>query len=101
MLNVQSPPHSHPDRSLVRFRGMVQDTSPSSEMYLSRFNNGRCGGWGIEDIGNGNEQGSEGVNYDSLRECAILWAVSVPGESPWCTQELDGSRDSTCYITLP
>ncbi|KAG6861875.1 hypothetical protein C0995_010581 [Termitomyces sp. Mi166 len=43
--------HALADKSLVRFRGMIQDTSLSRE-----------------------------VSSD-LR---VLWAVSVPGESPWC-----------------
>ncbi|CCM03825.1 uncharacterized protein FIBRA_05974 [Fibroporia radiculosa] len=68
---------------------MVQDTSPSSEMYLSKSKNGVCGGWGMELA----DTGDDDVNYADLRECTVLWAVNVPGESPWCSTELDGPED--------
>ncbi|KAI0928219.1 hypothetical protein AcW2_004299 [Taiwanofungus camphoratus] len=85
-LDVRNLPDAFPDRALVRFRCMVQDTSPSSEMYLSKSKNGRCGGWGIEfSVGD-----EERVDYSDLRECTVLWAVSVPAESAWCAEELDG-----------
>ncbi|KAF9810959.1 hypothetical protein IEO21_06763 [Rhodonia placenta] len=87
-LDIRSPPTTFPDRSLVRFRAMVQDTSPSSEMYLARSPNGKCGGWGIELT----EEENGEVDYTNLRECNVLWAVSVPAESAWCAEELDGSQ---------
>lgn len=65
---------------------MVQDTSPSPEMYLSKFADGKCGGWGIglaeEDV-NVNPDAESDYEYADLRECTVLWAVSVPGESEW------------------
>lgn len=70
---------------------MVQDTSPSSEMYLARSPNGKCGGWGIELT----EEENGEVDYTNLRECNVLWAVSVPAESAWCAEELDGSQTRT------
>lgn len=38
------------------------------------------------------------IDYHALRECTTLWAVSVPGESEWCTQVIDGSRDSKLCV---
>ncbi|KAH0584139.1 hypothetical protein H2248_009701 [Termitomyces sp. 'cryptogamus'] len=72
-------PGSHKDRDLVRVRAMVQDTSPSPEMYLARRPGARCGGWGQSDPAS-----SGPIDYADLRERTVLWAVSVPGESPWC-----------------
>lgn len=61
---------------------MVQDTSSSPEIYLARQSNGQFGGWGIADSNDASD-----VNYSDLRECTVVWAVSVPGESLWCAQE--------------
>ncbi|TFY68061.1 hypothetical protein EVJ58_g1224 [Rhodofomes roseus] len=85
-LDTQNPPDTFPDRALVRFRAMVQDTSTSSEMYLSKSKNGACGGWGIDFA----EEEDTRVDLGDLRECTVLWAVSVPAESAWCAKELDG-----------
>lgn len=67
---------------------MVQDTSLSSEMYLRKSNKGSMGGWGVYD--ESDDSGEQDVEYGDLRECSVLWAVSVPGESSWCAKELDG-----------
>ncbi|KAI0811039.1 putative alanine racemase-domain-containing protein [Irpex lacteus] len=85
-LDVHSPPESHNDRQLVRFRAMVQDTSPSSEMYLKRTSGGTLGGWGLHSPADADSD----FDYSDLRECNVLWAISVPGESAWCGTELDG-----------
>ncbi|KZT66826.1 hypothetical protein DAEQUDRAFT_694992 [Daedalea quercina L-15889] len=85
-LDVRNPPDSFPDRALVRFRAMVQDTSASSEMYLSKSKSGACGGWGIEFA----EEEDGRVDFGDLRECTVLWAVSIPAQSKWCAKELDG-----------
>lgn len=67
---------------------MVQDTSPSSEMYLQKMSNGALGGWGIhEELEAGPDSA---IDYADLRECNVMWAVSVPGEAPWCSVEIDG-----------
>lgn len=29
-------------------------------------------------------------DYNSLRDCVVLWAVSVPGETEWYQSALDG-----------
>lgn len=69
---------------------MVQDTSLSTEMYLSKHNDGSCGGWGLNDTEGGSSSSSGDVDYSNLRECHVLWATSVPAESEWCGEELDG-----------
>ncbi|KAI0061668.1 hypothetical protein BV25DRAFT_1992016 [Artomyces pyxidatus] len=85
---------SYRDRALVRFRAMVQDTSPAPEMYLSKLKSGKCGGWGLFDTlkGDGKE---EELDYADLRDCTVAWAVSVPGESEWYAKSLDGECDGT------
>ncbi|KAL7283147.1 LOW QUALITY PROTEIN: hypothetical protein ACG7TL_002573 [Trametes sanguinea] len=91
ILDVARPPESHRDRALVRFRGMVQDTSLSTEMYLSKYADGSCGGWGIYETEGGSSSSARDVNYADLEECSVLWATSVPAESTWCADELDGT----------
>ncbi|KAF9452815.1 hypothetical protein P691DRAFT_803108 [Macrolepiota fuliginosa MF-IS2] len=83
LLSVHNPPEAFPHRALVAFRALVQDTSPSPEIYLARRPNGHCGGWGIADT----RDISDNVNYSDLREITVIWAVSIPGESPWCSAE--------------
>lgn len=73
-------------RPLVKFRGMVQDTSPGKELYLGQYADGSCGGWGIP-----HEQDS-GIDYAKLRDSTVVWATSVPGESPW-VQPMKKSQD--------
>ena len=87
--NLQIPPlnpsqslSSYRDRALIRFRAMVQDTSPSPEMYLSKLRDGKCGGWGLSDPSQ-SEGDDTDLNYNDLRDCVVLWAVSVPGETEW------------------
>lgn len=67
---------------------MVQDTSPSPEMYLSKLKGDKCGGWGIIE----DETTIENVDYDyaDLQECTVVWAVGIPGEGVWCGEEIDG-----------
>lgn len=65
---------------------MVQDTSASTEMYLSKSKKGECGGWGIDFT----EQEDARVDFTDLRECSVLWVVSVPSQSTWSARELDG-----------
>lgn len=72
---------------------MIQDTSSSPEIYLSKRWGNRCGGWGIVDIDDektGVTKDPHEINYQDLREATVLWAVTVPGESPWCANEIDG-----------
>jgi hypothetical protein len=83
---------SYRDRALVRFRAMVQDTSSSPEMYLSKLRDGKCGGWGLSDSSQGDGDDTE-FDYNDLRDCIVLWAVSVPGETEWYQSASNG--DST------
>ena len=97
-LDVQRPPSSYRDRSLVRFRAMVQDTSPSSEMYLRKTSTGAVAGWGIhEEIAS---EDSHALDYADLRECAVMWAVSVPGEAQWVSEELDDRSSGVSLLLL-
>jgi hypothetical protein len=67
---------------------MVQDTSGNQEMFLSKLPDGKPGGWGMESSP---EDGSHHpIEYSDLRECQVIWAVNIPGESEWCAHELDG-----------
>ncbi|KAJ3855237.1 mini-chromosome maintenance replisome factor-domain-containing protein [Lentinula lateritia] len=65
---------------LVQFRGMVQDTSASPELYLSQLREGKYGGWGAH------ESMDEHIDYSNLRECTRYWVISVPGETEWARQ---------------
>jgi hypothetical protein len=62
---------------------LVQDTSPSPEIYLSKLRDGKCGGWGLSD--SSQPGGDIDIDFanDDLRDCLALWAVSVPGETDW------------------
>jgi hypothetical protein len=80
------PSRSYNDRALVRFRALVQDTSLSPEIYLSKLRDGKCGGWGLAET----SQGDGDVDYNHLRDCTVLWAVSVPGETEWYQSASDG-----------
>lgn len=77
---------------LVRFRAMVQDTSPSPEIYLAKLPGARCGGWGLgeDDAYAPDQTPGESIEYADLKERIVLWAVTIPGESPWCAVDLDG-----------
>ena len=61
-------------------------------MYLSRSKSGKLSGWGIEAAEDADYDDPE---YEHLRECTVLWAISVPGESAWVAEELDGP-DGEC-----
>lgn len=90
VLSVSNPPESYKDRALVRFRAMIQDTSPSPQMYLAKRSGGRCGGWGLDETQPSDDDRRESINYADLRECTVVWAVSVPGESAWVGADIDG-----------
>lgn len=65
---------------------MVQDTSPSPQMYLSKLKGDKCGGWGITS----ETTTDADYSYSDLRECTVVWAVNVPGENMWYSKEVDG-----------
>ena len=99
-LNVLRPPETFRDRALVRFRAMVQDTSMSTEMYLAKHSDGTCGGWGIYEPDSASSSSAGNVDYANLRECNVLWATSVPAESDWCGEEMDGSNARTFRYSI-
>ena len=95
-LDVNNPPESYTNRSLVRFHGMVQDTSSSPEMYLASLGGHKCGGWGISQ----NMPASEwptNFDYCDLKEATSLWAVTVPGQTTWRTEELTAQSNSSMF----
>jgi|ERR1700722_2261823 len=92
-LDVNHPPEIYSNRSLVSFRAMVQDTSLSPEIYLSRKADGTCGGWGLGDCDETND-------YTLLKECTVVWAVSIPGESPWCSHEANGTNHTLPFLNV-
>ena len=61
-------------------------------MYLSKLKGNKCGGWGITD-----EATTEDIDYSyaDLQECTVVWAVSVPGENQWSSEEFNGSSISS------
>ncbi|KAG6811868.1 hypothetical protein H0H92_005444 [Tricholoma furcatifolium] len=65
-------------------------------MYLSRI--GNCfGGWGKA---NTDAIAAAPIDYANLRECTVLWAVSIPGQSLWCTSSPDTAvpENSTTHV---
>ncbi|KAF9073610.1 mini-chromosome maintenance replisome factor-domain-containing protein [Rhodocollybia butyracea] len=82
---------------LVQFCGMVQDTSASPELYLSRLKDGKFGGWGSHETMDGH------VDYSDLRECTRFWVVSVPGQSQWARNDdkAQKSRPNAYKFPLP
>ncbi|KAG1748962.1 putative alanine racemase-domain-containing protein [Suillus paluster] len=93
-LDLNHPPESFTDRSLVRFHGMVQDTSSSPEMYLASLSENKCGGWGISQNMPASEWPSS-FDYCDLKEATALWAVTVPGQTTWRTEALTSQSHST------
>jgi hypothetical protein len=82
-LDVRHPAESFTDRSIVRFRCMIQDTSPSPELYRAKLTNGSTGGWGLNE-----DAVDEDVDFDrlQLKSRTVLWAVSIPGEAGWVSE---------------
>jgi hypothetical protein len=70
---------------------MVQDTSASPEMYLAEAGDHKYGGWGAA-----HDTAQEEIDYENLRECSILWAVSIPGESDWISK---GQQSPTASVS--
>ncbi|TFK55034.1 hypothetical protein OE88DRAFT_992312 [Heliocybe sulcata] len=98
-LSPKSPPEAHADGALVRFRAMVQDTSQSPEMYMSRLCTGAPGGWNLES---GSDEDILGrSDYANLRECTVIWATSIPGESDWVSDVPDASGESPEVVHRP
>ncbi len=46
----------------------------------------------------GSSSNASQVDYASLQECNVLWATSLPAESDWCADELDGLEPGTRHV---
>ncbi|KAG8863079.1 hypothetical protein FRB96_009259 [Tulasnella sp. 330] len=96
VLSVDSPPESIPSGSLVRFRGMVQATL-SNDVYVLTFEHGdatRLGGWGLADKLEFYD-GEIDHRDSNFKDRCSYWAVSVPGESAFIREALDGARPTS------
>ncbi|KIJ69602.1 hypothetical protein HYDPIDRAFT_24427 [Hydnomerulius pinastri MD-312] len=98
-LDISHPPESYTSGTLVRFRAMIQDTSSQDEVYLGKLNNGRCGGWGIQPAQSDLE--SDIFDPDHLRNATSLWAVSVPSQSRWRTDEISQTTSTSFPAHTP
>ncbi|KAJ4483818.1 hypothetical protein J3R30DRAFT_1838814 [Lentinula aciculospora] len=93
-LSASSGSSSLKSPKLVQFRGMVQDTSASPELYLAQLRDAKYGGWGAHDAMNGH------VDYSNFREYNRYWVVSVPGETRWAGQtRSDSAVASTSRVS--
>lgn len=45
---------------------------------------------GEDDATTSGQDRRESINYADLRECTVVWAVTIPGECPWVADALDG-----------
>lgn len=82
--------------ALVRFRGMVQDTSYSPEMYIAVEGVDAAAlsaGWGL-----GTAQEVTPQNMQHIKDCTVLWAVTPPGQAPWMSDlPIDHGATPICY----
>ncbi|KZT26349.1 hypothetical protein NEOLEDRAFT_1113066 [Neolentinus lepideus HHB14362 ss-1] len=99
VLSARTPPSARKDGALVRFRAMVQDTSQSPEMYISRLADGTPGGWNLES--GADDDLLRQSDYANLRECTVIWATSIPGESDWVSDLLDGGSEESDVVHQP
>jgi hypothetical protein len=44
----------------------------------------------MTETSQGDGDDSSNVDYNLLRDCVVLWAVSVPGETEWYQSASDG-----------
>jgi hypothetical protein len=42
----------------------------------------------------------ESINYADLRECTVVWAVTIPGESTWCKSQVDGPMSNNGVLSV-
>ncbi|KAG0665895.1 hypothetical protein C6P46_005989 [Rhodotorula mucilaginosa] len=72
--------------SLVRFRGMVQDTGLGGELFPATNADGsKLFMYGRED----DAADVAAEDYSKLRERQLFYVVSVPGETAWAKEKLD------------
>ncbi|GAA6059426.1 hypothetical protein JCM10212_003658 [Sporobolomyces blumeae] len=89
--SLSKPSSLPPQGSLVRFRGMVQDTGYGGELYRALGSKNEVLMYGAEETDAGASTGQE--DYSKLRERQVFYVVSVPGETRWVKQRLDGASD--------
>ena len=79
---------------LVRFRAMIQDTGLGTEVFLAKHQHqersitGLFGGDASLPASNEPTEQSDvdELNHQDLAERAVMYAVSVPGQSPWAAE---------------
>ncbi|GAA5929302.1 hypothetical protein JCM3775_002304 [Rhodotorula graminis] len=87
--SLSTPTSLPPTGSLVRFRAMVQDTGLGAELFEAVSADGKkVLMYGAEEEGPG---AAAPDDYSRLRERQLLYVVSVPGETDWLKQNLDGA----------
>lgn len=77
----------------MRFQAMVQDTSQSPEIYVS-VTEDNYGGYGLyeKEAQNAEDSFGEHIDYSKLKEREVVWAVTVPGQTPWMREVRNQSR---------
>ncbi|GAA5901458.1 hypothetical protein JCM8208_001808 [Rhodotorula glutinis] len=87
--SLSTPTSLPPTGSLVRFRAMVQDTGLGAELFEAVSADGKkVLMYGAEEEG---PSAAAPDDYSRLRERQLLYVVSVPGETDWLKQNLDGA----------
>ncbi|POY76677.1 hypothetical protein BMF94_0269 [Rhodotorula taiwanensis] len=85
-----------PAGTLVKFRGMVQDTGLGGELYPgSNADGSKLYMYGMEE-------GASDISpddYSKLRERQLFYVISVPGETAWAKEKLD-SRGTSSSLSL-
>ncbi|KAF9239601.1 putative alanine racemase-domain-containing protein [Melanogaster broomeanus] len=84
-LDLSHPPESYTSGTL-------------HEVYLANLHNNRCGGWGIQL--SQSDYAQDVFDSSHLRNTTVVWAVSVPAESPWRASEISRPA-STSFPTRP
>ncbi|KAK4053744.1 hypothetical protein OIV83_001400 [Microbotryomycetes sp. JL201] len=77
-----------PAGTLVRFRGMVQDTSYGNELFQAVDSQGKLVMYGFESA---SAEPADSEDYTALRERQVFWAVTPPAETAWYKKSLQDS----------
>ncbi|GAA5874258.1 hypothetical protein JCM3774_000922 [Rhodotorula dairenensis] len=86
LTSLSTPNKLPPTGSLVRFRGMVQDTGLGGELFPATSADGsKLFMYGMEDV----TEDVSAEDYSNLRERQLFYVVSVPGETSWAKEKLD------------
>ncbi|KAM0754043.1 hypothetical protein T439DRAFT_378137 [Meredithblackwellia eburnea MCA 4105] len=78
--------------SLVRFRAMIQDTTIGQEVYKALGTKDNVLMYGMEEEQEADSELATAEDYGNLKEREVLYVVSVPGETDWVKQALDGEQ---------